>query len=219
MFATEVGLGVRPSNKALYMLIATPVGAYFDPSKAVSVWISTEYVRAALGGTGEAKCGGNYAASLVAQKAAAAQGCDQVVWIDAVERRWIEEMGGMNLYFVKGTGTDATVMTPKLTGTLLPGITRDSILSVAADLGYKVEETMISIDDWRDGVASGLITEIFACGTAAVVSPVGQAKSSMGTWVTGDGQPGKITMQIRNALLGIQHGESTDTHKWMHAVI
>jgi branched-chain amino acid aminotransferase len=219
MFATEVGLGVRPSNRALYMLIATPVGAYFDPSKAVSVWISTEYVRAALGGTGEAKCGGNYAASLVAQKAAAAQGCDQVVWIDAVERRWIEEMGGMNLYFVKGTGTDATVMTPKLTGTLLPGITRDSILSVAADLGYKVEETMISIDDWRDGVASGLITEIFACGTAAVVSPVGQAKSTMGTWVTGDGQPGKITMQIRNSLLGIQHGEIADTHKWMHAVI
>jgi branched-chain amino acid aminotransferase len=219
MFATEVGLGVRPSNKALYMLIATPVGAYFDPSKAVSVWISTEYVRAALGGTGEAKCGGNYAASLVAQKAAAAQGCDQVVWIDAVERRWIEEMGGMNLYFVKGTGADATVMTPKLTGTLLPGITRDSILSVAADLGYKVEETMISIDDWRDGVASGLITEIFACGTAAVVSPVGQAKSTMGTWVTGDGQPGKITMQIRNALLGIQHGEIADTNKWMLAVI
>jgi branched-chain amino acid aminotransferase len=110
-------------------------------------------------------------------------------------------------------------MTPKLTGTLLPGITRDSILSVAADLGYKVEETMISIDDWRDGVASGLITEIFACGTAAVVSPVGQAKSTMGTWVTGDGQPGKITMQIRNALLGIQHGEIADSHKWMHAVI
>jgi branched-chain amino acid aminotransferase len=219
MFATEVGLGVRPSNKALYMLIATPVGAYFDPSKAVSVWISTEYVRAALGGTGEAKCGGNYAASLIAQKAAAAQGCDQVVWIDAIERRWVEEMGGMNLYFVKGTGADATVMTPKLTGTLLPGITRDSILSVAADLGYKVEETMISIDDWRDGVASGLITEIFACGTAAVVSPVGQAKSTMGTWVTGDGQPGKITMQIRNALLGIQHGEIADSHKWMHAVI
>jgi branched-chain amino acid aminotransferase len=219
MFATEVGLGVRPSNKALYMLIATPVGAYFDPSKAVSVWISTEYVRAALGGTGEAKCGGNYAASLIAQKAAAAQGCDQVVWIDAIERRWVEEMGGMNLYFVKGAGADATVMTPKLTGTLLPGITRDSILSVAADLGYKVEETMISIDDWRDGVASGLITEIFACGTAAVVSPVGQAKSTMGTWVTGDGQPGKITMQIRNALLGIQHGEIADSHKWMHAVI
>ncbi|MCF8534589.1 MAG: branched-chain amino acid aminotransferase [Candidatus Nanopelagicaceae bacterium] len=218
MIATEVGLGVRPSNKATYILIATPVGAYFDPSKAVSVWISTEYVRAAQGGTGEAKCGGNYAASLVAQKAAAAQGCDQVVWIDAQERKWVEEMGGMNLYFVRGTGADATVVTPKLTGTLLPGITRDSILGVAKDLGYKTSEEMISVDDWRDGVASGEISEIFACGTAAVVSPVGQAKSAMGTWVTGDGQPGVITMQIRNTLLGIQHGTIADTHNWVKRV-
>jgi len=218
MFATEVGLGVRPSNKATYMLIATPAGAYFDPTKAVSVWISTEYVRAALGGTGEAKCGGNYAASLVAQKAAFKEGCDQVVWIDAVERKWVEEMGGMNLYFVKGKGADATVVTPKLTGTLLPGITRDSILSVARDLGYKTEEVMLSIDDWREGVQSGEISEIFACGTAAVVSPVGQAKSAMGTWVTGDGQPGAITMQIRNHLLGIQHGTIADTHNWVQKV-
>jgi branched-chain amino acid aminotransferase len=218
MIATEVGLGVRPTNKATYLLIATPAGAYFDPSKAVSVWISTEYVRAVQGGTGEAKCGGNYAASLVAQKAAAKEGCDQVVWIDAKERKWVEEMGGMNLYFVKGKGADATVITPKLTGTLLPGITRDSILSVASDLGYKVDEVMLSVDDWRDGVTSGEITEIFACGTAAVVSPVVQAKSAMGTWVTGDGQPGTITMQIRNHLLGIQHGTIADKHNWMSAV-
>ena len=181
MIATEVGLGVRPSNKAMYMLIATPAGAYFNAAVAVTVWISTEYVRAAIGGTGEAKCGGNYAASLVAQKQAATQGCDQVVWLDAIERRWVEEMGGMNLYFIKGSGKGATVVTPKLTGTLLPGITRDSILTVAKDLGYKVEEAMISIDDWRDGVASGEITEIFACGTAAVVSAVGAAKSQYGT--------------------------------------
>ena len=219
LIATEVGLGVRPSNKATYLIIATPAGAYFDPSKAVSVWISTEYVRAALGGTGEAKCGGNYAASLVAQQAAAKEGCDQVVWIDAIERKWIEEMGGMNLYFVKGKGADAKVITPKLTGTLLPGITRDSILSAAKDLGYQTEEVMLSIDDWRDGVKSGDITEIFACGTAAVVSPVGQAKSAMGTWVTGDGQPGAITMQIRNHLLAIQHGTIADTHGWVKRVI
>ncbi len=218
MIATEVGLGVRPSNKAKYILIATPAGAYFDPSKPVSVWISTEYVRAAQGGTGEAKCGGNYAASLIAQKAAAAQGCDQVVWIDAKERKWVEEMGGMNLYFVKGTGSDARVVTPKLTGTLLPGITRDSILTAAQDLGYKTEEVMISVDDWRDGIASGEITEIFACGTAAVISPVGQAKSAMGTWVTGDGKPGAITMQIRNHMLAIQHGNTADTHLWMKPV-
>jgi branched-chain amino acid aminotransferase len=214
MIATEVGLGVRPSNKAMYMLIATPASAYFNPSKAVTVWISTEYVRAAAGGTGEAKCGGNYAASLVAQKQAAAQGCDQVVWLDANERRWVEEMGGMNLYFVKGSGKDATIVTPKLTGTLLPGITRDSILTVAADLGYKVEEVMLSIDDWRDGVASGEITEIFACGTAAVVSPIGAAKSTYGTWTTGDGNPGRITGEIRQTLLGIQHGTIEDKHGW-----
>ncbi|HEX7404321.1 MAG TPA: branched-chain amino acid aminotransferase [Candidatus Nanopelagicaceae bacterium] len=219
MFATEVGLGVRPTNRALYMLIATPAAAYFNPENAVTVWISTEYVRAVPGGTGEAKCGGNYAASLIAQKEAAEEGCDQVVWIDAKERKWVEEMGGMNLYFVKGSGANATVLTPKLTGALLAGITRDSILSVAVDLGYKVEETMISIDDWRDGVASGEITEIFACGTAAVVSPVGVAKSAMGTWVTGDGTPGVITMQIRSTLLGIQHGTVADTHHWMKKVL
>ena len=128
-------------------------------------------------------------------------------------------MGGMNLYFVKGSGSTATVVTPKLTGTLLAGITRDSILSVAKDLGYQTEEVMLSIDDWRDGVASGEITEIFACGTAAVVSPVGQAKSSMGTWITGNGQPGVITGQIRNQLLAIQHGRIDDTHEWVKKII
>jgi branched-chain amino acid aminotransferase len=214
MIATEVGLGVRPSNHATYLVITTPASAYFNPNKAVTVWISTEFVRAAPGGTGAAKFGGNYAGSLLAQKQAAAEGCDQVVWLDATERKWIEEMGGMNLYFVKGSGKGATIFTPKLTGTLLAGITRDSILTVAKDLGYKVEEGMISTEDWRDGVASGEITEIFACGTAAVVSPVGSAKSAQGTWVTGDGEPGPITMEIRNHLLGIQHGTVEDKHGW-----
>ena len=214
MIATEVGLGVRPSNHATYLVITTPAGAYFNPNKAVTVWISTEYVRAAPGGTGAAKFGGNYAGSLLAQKQAAAEGCDQVVWLDARERKWIEEMGGMNLYFVKGTGKGATIFTPKLTGTLLAGITRDSILSVARDLGYKVEEGMISVDEWRDGVKSGEITEIFACGTAAVVSPIGSAKSAQGTWVVGDGNPGPITMEIRKTLLGIQHGTIADKHGW-----
>jgi branched-chain amino acid aminotransferase len=219
MIATEVGLGVRPSNQATYVLIATPAAAYFNAAKAVTVWISTEYVRAALGGTGEAKCGGNYAASLLAQKQAAKEGCDQVAYIDAVERKWVEEMGGMNLYFIKGSGKDAKIITPKLTGTLLPGITRDSILTLANDLGYKTEETMISIDDWRDGVKSGEITEIFACGTAAVVSAVGSAKSIHGTWQTGDGNPGPITNQIRRTLLGIQHGDVADKHGWNKRVI
>ncbi len=219
MFATEVGLGVRPTNRAMYMLIATPAAAYFNSDNAVTVWISMEYVRAVPGGTGEAKCGGNYAASLIAQKEAAKEGCDQVVWIDAKERKWVEEMGGMNLYFVKGKGADATIVTPKLTGALLAGITRDSILTLAKDLGYKSEEVMISIDEWRDGVASGEITEIFACGTAAVVTPVGRAKSIKGTWVTGDGTPGPITKQIREGLLGIQHGTIADKHHWMRKVL
>jgi branched-chain amino acid aminotransferase len=214
MIATEVGLGVRPTNHATYLVITTPASAYFNPSKAVTVWISTEYVRAAPGGTGAAKFGGNYAGSLLAQKQAAKEGCDQVVWLDASERKWVEEMGGMNLYFIKGSGKNATVFTPKLTGTLLAGITRDSILKVAKDLGYRVEEGMISTDDWREGVKSGEITEIFACGTAAVVSPIGTAKSTQGTWVVGDGNPGPITMQIRETLLGIQHGTVADKHGW-----
>jgi branched-chain amino acid aminotransferase len=219
LIATEVGLGVRPANEATYLLIATPAAAYFNAANAVTVWISTEYVRAAQGGTGEAKCGGNYAASLVAQQQAAKQGCDQVVWLDAKERFWVEEMGGMNLYFVKGSGKSAKIVTPKLTGTLLPGITRDSILTLASDLGYSVEEQMISIDDWKNGVQSGEITETFACGTAAVVSAIGAAKSTAGTWVTGDGKPGPITNEIRAQLLGIQHGQIADKHGWNKRVI
>lgn len=214
MFASEVGLGVRPSSQAIYMVITTPASAYFNPGKAVTVWISTEYVRAAPGGTGEAKTGGNYAGSLLAQKQAAAEGCDQVVWLDAIERKWVEEMGGMNLYFVKGKGAGATIFTPQLTGTLLAGVTRDSILTVAKDLGYRVEEGMLSTEDWQSGVASGEISEIFACGTAAVVTPVGAAKSAQGLWATGDGNPGPITMEIRETLLGIQHGTVEDKHGW-----
>lgn len=216
MISTEVGLGIRPANSYAFLLIACPVGAYFPQGvKPVTVWISTEYVRAAPGGTGEAKCAGNYAASLVAQMQAAEQGCDQVVWIDAIERKWIEEMGGMNMYFVYGSGPDARIMTPELTGTLLPGITRDSILTLAKDLGYKAETGMISVEQWRDGVASGEITEVFACGTAAAITPVGQVKSAMGEWTNGNGQPGEVTMKLREALLGIQSGKIADTHGWM----
>ncbi len=137
-----------------------------------------------------------------------------MVWLDAIERKWVEEMGGMNLFFVKGKGADATLFTPKLTGTLLAGVTRDSILTVAKDLGYKIEEGAISVDEWRDGVTTGEISEIFACGTAAVVSPVASAKSAQGVWTTGDGNPGPITNQIRQTLLGIQHGTIEDKHGW-----
>jgi branched-chain amino acid aminotransferase len=217
MFATEVGLGVRPSNAYSYVLIASPAGSYFASGvRPVSVWLSTEYTRAAPGGTGEAKCGGNYAASLIAQAYAAQQGCDQVVWLDALEHRWVEEMGGMNLYFVYGSGAAARIVTPALTGTLLPGVTRDSLLTVAADLGYSTEEGKISTDDWQRGNASGELTEVFACGTAAVITPVGFVKSAQGSWTVGTGESGPITMQLREALLDLQTGHAPDPHGWMH---
>ncbi len=219
MISTEVGLGVRPSNSYAYLLIASPAGAYFPRGvQPVSVWLSTEYTRAAPGGTGEAKCAGNYAASLVAQAHAAEQGCDQVVWLDAVEHRWIEEMGGMNLYFVYGTGDDARIVTPALTGTLLPGVTRDSLLTVAGELGYTAEEGKVSTDEWQAGNASGAISEVFACGTAAVITPVGSVKSAHGSWTIGTGEPGPITMRLREQLLGIQTGHLPDTHGWMHTL-
>lgn len=220
MISTEVGLGVRPANRYAYLCIASPAGAYFSGGvHPVSVWISTEYVRAAPGGTGAAKFAGNYAASLLAQQQAAAKGCDQVVWLDAIERRWVEEMGGMNLYFVFGRGADARLMTPRLTGTLLPGVTRDSLLTVAANLGIPASEDRISIEQWREGAQSGEISEVFACGTAAVITPVGSVQSAAGDWTIGDGQPGPVTMRLRDTLLGIQGGTIPDSHGWMHTLV
>ena len=219
--ATEVGLGVnKPSAQYAYLLIASPAGSYFAGGvKPVKVWLSTEYTRAAPGGTGEAKCAGNYAAAFVAQAHATAQGCDQVVWLDAAEHRWVEEMGGMNLYFVYGSGPGARIVTPALTGTLLPGVTRDSLLTLATDLGYTVEEGKVSTDEWQEGNASGAITEVFACGTAAVITPVGAVKSASSEWTIGDGQPGPISMQLREQLTGVQTGRIADTHGWMRKLV
>lgn len=220
-YGSEEALGVKPSDVVTFVLMGSPVGAYFPNGvKPVKVWISDDFVRAAPGGTGEAKCAGNYAASLLAQSEAAQQGCDQVVWIDAKERKYIEEMGGMNLFFVKGKGKDAKVMTPKLTGTLLPGVTRDSLLILAKDLGYQVEEVKISVDQWREGCASGEISESFACGTAAVITPIGEvASKNSGNWKIGDGQPGEVTMKLRQALVDIQTGRAEDKHNWMHRLV
>ncbi|HEY8373409.1 MAG TPA: branched-chain amino acid aminotransferase [Pseudonocardiaceae bacterium] len=216
MISTERGLGVRPAKEYLYALIASPAGSYFASGiKPVSVWLCTEYVRAAPGGTGAAKFAGNYAASLLAQAQAAEEGCDQVVWLDAVERRWVEEMGGMNLFFVFGTGDEARLVTPELTGTLLPGITRDSLLQLGRDLGLRVEERRISTDEWEKGVASGEISEVFACGTAAVITPVGRVKHARGGFTIGNGEPGEVTMRLRRALTSIQRGAAPDTHGWI----
>ncbi|MFZ1361824.1 MAG: branched-chain amino acid aminotransferase [Candidatus Nanopelagicales bacterium] len=219
LFSTEVGLGVRPANEYLFLLIASPAGPYFPRGvKPVSVWLCEDYVRAAPGGTGEAKCAGNYAASLVAQAEAIEQGCDQVVWLDAAEHKYVEEMGGMNLFFVYGSGETARLKTPALTGSLLPGVTRDALLQLAADLGYQVEEGQVSVDDWRQGCESGEITEVFACGTAAVITPVGSVKANSGSWTIADGEAGPITMQLREQLTGIQNGKVEDKHGWIHRI-
>ena len=216
MIATETGLGVRPANEYLYSVIASPAGAYFSRGVApVSVWLSTEYVRASPGGTGAAKFGGNYAASLAAQEQAATKGCDQVVWLDAIERKYVEEMGGMNLFFVLGTGEDARIVTPELSGSLLPGVTRDSLLRLARHLGYSVTERKISVEEWESGVASGEISEVFACGTAAVITPVGSVQHAGGGYTIADGEPGEVTMRLRETLTGIQRGSVEDPFGWM----
>ncbi|MFY2858536.1 branched-chain amino acid aminotransferase [Mycobacterium sp. THU-M104] len=216
IIATEPGLGVRPAKQFRYLLIASPAGAYFKGGVSpVSVWVSSEYVRACPGGTGAAKFGGNYAASLLAQAEAADNGCDQVVWLDAVERRFVEEMGGMNIFFVFGSGGSARLVTPELSGSLLPGITRDSLLQLAIDAGFSVEERKVDIDEWQKKAAAGEITEVFACGTAAVITPVSRVKYGDGEFTIADGEPGEVTMALRDTLTGIQRGTFADTHGWM----
>jgi branched-chain amino acid aminotransferase len=212
MFASEVFLGVRPSTEYLYLVIASSVGGYFKSgAPAISLMVSEEYTRAAPGGTGAAKCGGNYATSLVAQAEAIKKGYDQVVFLDAAERRWIEELGGMNLFFVFD---DGSIQTPPL-GTILPGITRDSLLTLARDEGLVVREEPYAIDQWRADALSGRLTESFACGTAAVVTPVGSVTSSAGKFVIGAGGPGQATQRLKDRLIAIQRGLSPDPHHWV----
>jgi branched-chain amino acid aminotransferase len=219
MIATEVGLGVKPANEYLFIVIASPAGAYFAGGvKPVSIWLSEDRVRAVPGGMGDAKTGGNYAASLLAQAEAAAAGCDQVAYLDAVEHKWVEELGGMNLYFVYGAESNEkpVIVTPELTGSLLAGVTRDSLLSVARDLGYESVEGRVSIDQWQADTENGTLTEVFACGTAAVITPVGTVKRAGAEWQQSGGEPGKVTLKLREALLDIQRGTTEDQHGWMH---
>ncbi len=216
MFASEVFLGVKPASQYLYLVMASSVGPYFWGTPAgVSLWVTRDYSRAAPGGTGAAKCGGNYATSLVAQAEALRQGCDQVVFLDAVERRWVEELGGMNIFFVFDDGSLAT---PPLTGTILPGITRDSILTIARDLGLTVREESYAIDQWRADAESGRVKEAFACGTAAVVTPIASVKGADGGFTIGGGQPGPVTLRLREELVGIQRGGVPDTRGWIEEI-
>ncbi len=216
MFSSDVRLGVRPAAEYRFLVIVSPVGSYWrgDP-KAIHLWVSEDYVRAAPGGTGEAKCGGNYAGSLVAQAQALAQGCDQVVFLDAIERQWVEELGGMNMFFAFD---DGSLVTPPLGGTILPGITRDSLIAIARDEGLTVREERYGIDQWRDDAETGRLIESFACGTAAVVTPVGRVSAANGSFTIGSGGPGQLTERLRLKLLAIQNGRAPDPHGWVERI-
>jgi branched-chain amino acid aminotransferase len=213
MIASEVFLGVKPSSEYIYMVIASSAGGYFKSgAPAVSLWVSQDYSRAAPGGTGAAKCGGNYASSLVAQAEAIKQGHDQVVFLDAAENRWIEELGGMNIFFVF---EDGSLQTPPLSGTILPGITRNSLLTLAREAGLTVREEPYAIDQWEADAKSGRLVEAFACGTAAVVTPIGRVSSPSGSFAVGAGGPGQATQRLKDRLVGIQRGVLPDPHDWV----
>ncbi|HET6968263.1 MAG TPA: branched-chain amino acid aminotransferase [Ornithinibacter sp.] len=218
LFASEPELVVRPSEECLFVLTAFVAADYFPRGLTpVSVWVADHFVRAAPGGTGAAKCAANYAAGLAAQAEAAEQGCDQVVFLDAVERHWVEELGGMNLFFVHG-GDTPRLVTPELTGTLLPGITRDSLLTIVRDLGMEVEERRISVAEWESDARSGVLTEVFACGTAAVLTPVGRVRRGGVEWTMGDGGTGPVTTMLRERLLAVQTAAAPDPHGWRRPV-
>jgi branched-chain amino acid aminotransferase len=213
MYASEVFLGVKPSAEYLYVVIASPVGSYFKSGvKPVAVWVSQDYTRAAPGGTGAAKCGGNYAASLVAQAQAVERGYEQVVFLDAVERRYVDELGGMNIFFVYD---DGTLVTPPCGGTILAGITRDSVMTLARDNGMRVVERPFAFDEWQEDFRTGRLTEAFACGTAAVVTPIGRVG-----WAGGEltMAAGEVTGRLRAQLVDIQRGRTPDPYGWVHKV-
>ncbi|GAB2592614.1 branched-chain amino acid aminotransferase [Kribbella endophytica] len=221
MIATEAALSVRPANEVLFGVIASPAGAYFETGpKPVSIWLTTSSIRATPGGTGAAKCGGNYAASLAALAEAVANGCDQVAFVDAVERRWLEEIGSMNLFFVH---SDGSIVTPELSGSILEGVTRTSVIDLARDLGHTVVERRVSADEWRDGVRSGDITEVFASGTAAVITPIGRLAWPDDEVVIGDHTVnhgvGPITATLRKTLLNLQYGRIPDDRSWLTRLV
>jgi branched-chain amino acid aminotransferase len=213
MFGKEAFLGVRPAKKIAFYVIAGPAGPYFKGGVApVDIWLSENYSRAGKGGTGAAKTGGNYAASLIAQNEAYANGCQQVLFLDSTTNTFIEELGGMNIVLVY---KDGSLVTP-LSDSILPGITRDSVLVLAEELGHKVTRRPVTIQEWRDGAESGEIVEAFACGTAAMVTPIGQIKAKDFTIGSADAVPGELTLSLRAALADIQYGRSEDTHGWMY---
>ncbi len=213
--ATETLIGVRAANEYTFCVIASPVGPYYP--EPVTLWATPNYTRAAEGGTGAAKCGGNYAASLAAAAEAHEHGCQQVIWLDGAEHRWVEECGTMNILFVT---SDGELLTPELTGTILDGVTRDSILTLAPEHGLRPVQRRIAIDEVFDRILDGTITEVLACGTAAVVTPiVGFAAPAVNgadrRISVGDGTPGATSQAIRQHLLNVQYGLVEDVHGWL----
>ena len=216
MFASESFLGVRKAKEVEYCVIASPSGPYFPQGvKPVNIWVEDTYFRTGPGGTGFAKCGGNYSASLVGEYRGIAQGCEQVCFVDAATKTYLEELGGMNMFAVH---KDGHLETPSLNGNILPGVTRRSIIQIAQDEGRDVVEKMIKLDDLLDDIRSGEVTEVFACGTAAIVTPIGRFKSEKFDVAVNGEAVGEYTAHLREHLMGIQWGEVEDKYNWMWKV-
>ena len=215
MIANDEALGVHAAKNYIYYIIASPSGAYYKEGLApVNIKIEEKFIRAVRGGTGEAKTGGNYACSIKAGEEAAKQGYAQVLWLDGEHRKYIEEVGAMNMMFV----INGTIITPDLDGSILPGITRKSVIELARSLGYNVEERRISVDELMDAARTGALNEAFGTGTAAVISPVGMLAYKDEKLTVGDGGIGKISQQLYDTLTGIQRGKIKDTFGWITEV-
>ncbi len=209
--ATEAAIGLRSSKEYLFYVILSPVGPYFSEGfKPISIFVEPEYIRAVKGGTGEAKTGGNYAASLLALQNALKAGCDQVLWLDAIEHKYVEEVGTMNQFFV----IDDVIYTAPLEGTILRGVTRDSVITLARDNGYKVKEQPLSIDTIIESIDGGNLTEAFGAGTAASIAPVGKLVYKGKKYVINNNQVGEITKTIYEKLTSIQYGKIDDPYNW-----
>lgn len=215
MFATEPGVGVHPAKKYKFVIILTPVGNYYPEGVApVKIWIEDEFVRAVKGGTGFTKCGGNYAGSLAAQVKAEEHGYTQVLWLDGQERKYVEEVGSMNIMFL----INNTVVTAPLEGSVLPGVTRDSMLTILRDWGYKVEERHLSVDELMEAGRTGALQEAWGTGTAAVISPVGELCYKGEEVVINNFKTGDLTQKLYDTLTGIQWGKLPDKFNWIHKV-
>lgn len=215
MFASEAGVGVHPAKTYKFVIILSPVGNYYPEGvNPVKIWVEDEYVRAVKGGTGFTKCGGNYAASIAAQVKAEAHGYTQVLWLDGVHRKYVEEVGTMNVMFL----IDDTIVTAPLEGSVLPGVTRDSIIHILKDWGYKVEERELSIDELMEAGRNGKLTEAFGTGTAAVISPVGQLYYKGEEVVINNFKTGELTQKLYDTLTGIQWGRLEDKYGWVRHI-